>query len=347
MNFGKSVGSFFSLDIGTTAVRVIELAHSNSGWNLLHYGVKPIDVRLSESTADADRRALGIAITDVISQAGIKSKKVAIGVPSNKMFAAVVEIPTVSRAEMNATIKYQAENYVPMRADEAKIDWAILGQSVNDPQKTEILVASVLNAYTESRLDLIESLGLDVFAVEPDSLAIVRALLPDGVQDGRMIVDMGDRATDIILTIGSAPRLIRSVPIGLSTFVRMAKQNLNIEMQQARQLILKFGLDPNNLEGQVVRAVQPAADQLKSELVKSLKYFTAKYPKSSIGGTLISGYVSVLPGFSDIIAGSTNTQVQIATPWQHVNVPASAQAGLAPISSQLAVAVGLAERTGL
>lgn len=347
MNFGKSVGSFFSLDIGTTAVRVVELAHSNSGWNLLHYGVKPIDVRLSESTADADRRALGIAITDVINQSGIKSKKVAIGVPSNKMFASVVEIPTVSHQEMNATIKYQAENYVPMRVDEAKIDWAIIGQSVNDPQNTEVLIASVQNTYTEARLDLIEGLGLDVIAIEPDSLAIVRSLLPDGVQDGRMIIDMGDRYTDIILTIGSAPRLIRSVPIGLSTLVRMAKQNLNIEAQQARQLLLKFGLDQNNLEGQIARSVQPAVDQFKTELIKSLKYFTTKYTKTAVGGTLVSGYTSVLRGFPDIIAATTNTQVQMATPWQHVNVPAAAQASLAPISSQLAVAVGLAERTGL
>ena len=347
MNFGKSVGSFFALDIGTTAVRVVELAHSNSGWDLRHYGVRPIEARLSESTAENDRRRLGTAITEVVNSAGIKTKDVAIGVPSNKMFASVMEIPTASRAELNATIKYQAENYVPMRPDDSKIDWAILGQSVNDKTKTEVLVAAVQNSYTEARLEMVESIGLNVVAIEPDSLAIVRSLLPDGIQDGRLIIDMGDTATDIIITLGSAPRLIRSVPIGLATYVRMAKQNLNIESQQARQLILKFGLNPNNLDGQILRAVQPAIDQLGVELVKSLKFFVAKYPNSTIGGTLVSGYTAVLQNFPEIIAQKTNTQVQAATPWQHVNVPVEAQAGLAPITSQLAVAVGLAERLGI
>lgn len=35
------------------------------------------------------------------------------------MFASIVEVPNVSKAELNATIKYSAENYVPMKSDES------------------------------------------------------------------------------------------------------------------------------------------------------------------------------------------------------------------------------------
>lgn len=345
MKFGKTVGSFFALDIGTTALRVVELAHSGSGWNLKHYATKAIPARLSESTAQNDIRTLQMAITEVIAQSGTKAKDVAIGIPSNKMFASVVEIPTVSKAEMNATIKYQAENYVPMRADEAKIDCAIIGPSPVSKDKTEVLVASVLNAFTEARLDLLENaLGLNVIAIEPDSVALVRALLPDGVTDGRLIVNMEDSATDVIVTLGSAPRLIRSIPIGLNSMIRMAKQVLNIDDQQARQLFLKFGVNPQALEGQLFRAIGPLIDQLSNELVKSLKFFATKYNGQKISATLVSGYTSVLPGFPNIIAEKTNLPTQNATPWQHVNVQPSDQTTLAPISAQFAVAVGLAER---
>jgi type IV pilus assembly protein PilM len=304
-------------------------------------------MRLSESTAEKDQRALGEAISNVIAQAGIRTKDVAIGIPSNKMFAAVVEVPNVPKAELNATIKYQAENYVPMRADEAKIDWAVIGASPNDPQKIEVLVASVANTFAESRLDLLEGLGLNVIAIEQDSLAITRALLPDGVQDGRLIVDMGDHATDLILTLGTAPRLIRSIPIGFGTLVKTSRQNLNIEEQQAQQLLLKFGLVPGRLEGQIVRSVQNTMDSLNNEVEKSLKYFNTKYPSVAVGAILISGYAAVLPGFPEVIAQHVGLPVQAATPWQHVNVPADQQPNLAPVSSQFAVAVGLAERLGV
>lgn len=347
MNFGKAVGNFFALDIGTSAVRVVELRHSGHGWNLVHYGELPIDVRLSESTADRDKKALGEAIAKVVAESGIHAKDIAIGVPSSKMFASVVEVPNVSKAELNATIKYSAENYVPMKADEAKIDWAVIGQSPTDPNKIEVLVASVLNSFTESRLDLLESLGLNVIAIEPDSLAIARSLVPDGVVDGRLLIDMGDNSTDLVITLGTAPRLIRSVPIGFSTFARMAKQNLNIDQQQAEQILRKFGVSPDKLEGQVARAVSTAVDQFNGEVQKSLKFFASKYTGSSVGAILTSGYALTIPGLANDISDKSGVAVQAATPWQHVNVPAEMQAGLVPISSEFGVAVGLAERLGL
>jgi type IV pilus assembly protein PilM len=348
MKLNKVVGSFFALDIGTTAIRVVELSHSGHGWNLKQYGVQPIDVRLSESTAEKDQRALGAAISSVIAQAGIHSKDVAIGIPSQKTFAAVVEIPNVAnKAELNASIKYQAENYTPMKADEAKVDWAIIGESPNDNQKTEVLIASVQNTFTEARLELLESLGLDVIAIEPDSLALTRALLPDGIQDGRLIIDIGDSATDLVVTLGTAPRLIRSIPVGFQTLVKVAKQNLNIEEQQAQQLLLKFGVMPDRLEGQLLRAVNSTLEQLVAEIQKSLKFFTTKYAGVGVGAILASGYAAVLPGLIDTISQRTSVPSQAATPWQHVNVPASEQSKLAPISSQFAVAVGLAERSGV
>lgn len=347
MDFGKGVGNFFALDIGTMAVRVIELGHSGHGWNLEHYGIQPIDPRLSESTAARDVRALSDAIQQVITASGIKTRNVAIGVPSDKAFASIVEVPNVSKSELNATIKYQAENYVPMKADEAKIDWAIVGESPVDNSKVEVLVASVLNSFTEARLDLLEDVGLDVVAIEPDSLALTRSLLPDGVTDGRLILDMGESATDIVLTLGTAPRLIRSIPIGFSTLVRMARQNLNIDEQQARQILLKFGVAKDKLEGQMARATSAALEQFVIEIQKSLKFFTTKYTGSPVGAILAGGYTSTLPGLMDEVSARVGLPVQIATPWQHVNVPAEMQSSLAPISSGLAVAVGLAERLGI
>ncbi len=344
MKFRKSVGSFFALDIGTTALRVVELSHSGSGWDLKHYGVKEIDSRLSESTAEHDRRALCSAIKEVIGTSDIKTNNVAIGIPSNRMFASVVNVPTISSAELNATIKYQAENYVPMRADEAKIDWAIIGKSPSDDQTTEVLVASVQNTFTESRLDLLESIGLNVIAIEPDSLAITRALLPDGVQDGRIIIDMGATSTDLIVTLGSAPRLIRSIPIGLQTLIRLTSQNLQIDPSQSEGIILKFGIDPKNLEGKINRSVQSVLDQFGVEIIKSLKFFVNRYPKIGIGSALLSGYAALLPGMPEFIAKKANITTQISTPWQHVNVPVEMQSGLAPLSASFAVSVGLAER---
>lgn len=342
----NKVGSFFGLDIGTTAVRVVELAHSGNGWNLQKYSIQPIDEKTSKSSSDSDRKVLGEAILSAVNQAGIKTKDVAIGIPSQRMFASVIEVPNVSKTELNATIKYQAENYVPMKVDEAKIDWAIIGESPNDPTKAEVLIASVLNQFTEERLDLLEGIGLNVVAIEPDSLALTRALLPGGVTNGRMILDIGDSATDLIMTIGTAPRLIRSIPVGFKSLVYATQQNLRIDQQQAQRLLLSFGLDQDKVEGQLVRALSATLEQLNAEIQKSLKFFSSKYPGVHVESILASGYMTVIPNLLYTISQSVGLVGQATTPWQHVNVPASEQARIAPVSSQFAVAVGLAERLG-
>ena len=108
MKLFSAVGDCFALDIGTTAVRVVQLAGGNGSWTLERYVSVPVDLKVSSSDAAHDQRKLGEIIMTAVGQAGIKAKDVIIGVPSDKMFATVVELPDMPANELAATIKYQA-----------------------------------------------------------------------------------------------------------------------------------------------------------------------------------------------------------------------------------------------
>lgn len=339
-----SVGDFFALDIGTTAIRIVQLARSGNTWNLVKYATVPVDIRISNSDSPEDQKKLAEVITTAIGQSGIRSRNVVLGVPSTRMFATVIDLPDMSHQELTSTIKYQAEQYIPMSLDEVKIDWAVLGKSPKDQTKNEILLASVANSFSEQRLDLIEGLGLNVLAIEPDSLALCRSLLPEGVTDGRLIVDFGDFSSDVVMTLGDSPRLIRSIPTGYRSLIKSAGQNLNIQEQQAAQFILKFGLVPDKLEGQILRALDSTMEQFAAELIKSVKFFQTKYPSTPVSSILLSGYAATIPGFGDYLLNKVGIPVQISTPWQRVRVSASDQPSLQSVSTQFSVAVGLAQR---
>jgi type IV pilus assembly protein PilM len=344
MSIFNQVGDYFSLDIGTTAVRVVKLGGKPSQWSLQKYAIVPVDMRVSTSDAADDQRKLAEVITTAIGQSGIRDKNVILGVPSNRMFATVVELPEMPKSELASTIKYQAEQYIPMSLDEAKVDHAVLGKSANDPSKVEILLASVANSFSEMRLDMIEGMGLNVLAMEPDSLALTRALLPADVSDGRLIVEVGDSTTDVVLAYDNAPRLIRSIPTGMQAFVKAATQNLNIQANQASQFILKFGVQPDKLEGQIFRALEATLDQFASELEKSITFFRTKYPSVQIGSIIVSNYGVSIPSFGQYLASKLNLRAEFGNPWQHVSVSPADQTKLQPLSSQFAVAIGLAQR---
>ena len=55
-----------------------------------------------------------------------------------------------------------------------------MGDSPKDANKVEILLSSVTNEFIEKRLDMLEAIGLNVIAFEPDALAAARAIIPCG-----------------------------------------------------------------------------------------------------------------------------------------------------------------------
>ncbi|HEU0266634.1 MAG TPA: type IV pilus assembly protein PilM [Candidatus Saccharimonadaceae bacterium] len=341
----KGVGDFFALDIGTTAVRVVQLQKAGAGvWNLVHYGYTPVDQKLTSANSQEAEHRLSEVIMTAVGQSGIKTKNVAIGLPSQKTFATVIDVPTMSVNELRSTIKYQIDQYIPMSIDEAKVDWALLGQSAHDPKKQEVLLASTANEYAESRLELVENLGLNVIAAEPDPIAMARALLPNGVTDARLIIDVGELSTNLVITYADAPRLVRTIPTGINSLVKAAVSNLNVQEDQARQFILKFGLAPDRLEGQVFHAVEATLDNFASELTKSIKFFQTRYPNVPVGGILLSGYGMVVPKFAEYVTSKTGVTSQPANPWQKVRMSQSDQQQLATIATEFAAAVGLAER---
>ena len=341
----KGVGDFFALDIGTNAVRVVQLhAIGQDAWELAHYGYAPVDMKVTAGDSPETRRRLGEVIMTAIGQSGVKTRDVAIGLPSQKTFTTVIDVPTMSEAELRNTIKYQIDQYIPMAVDEAKVDWKLLGQSLHDPKQQEVLLTSTSVKFAEDQLEFIENLGLNVIAAEPDPMAMIRSLLPSGIADARLLLDMGEQSTDIAITFGDAPRLVRTIPVGLSTLLKSVVQNLNVQEDQARQFVLKFGLAPDRLDGQVLRSLEATLDNFTSELTKSVKFFQTRYPNTPVGGILLAGFGGSIPRFGEYIAAKTSVRAEIANPWQKVRVSQADQQNLLPVMHEFATVVGLAQR---
>ena len=222
-----------------------------------------------------------------------------------------------------------------------------MGQSLHDPQQQEVLLASTANSYSEERLEFIEGLGFNVIAAEPDPIAMIRSLLPVGITDARLIIDVGELSTNLSITFGDTPRLVRNIPTGLKSLIKAAVQNLNVQEDQARQFILKFGLAPDRLEGQVFRSIEGTLDNFASELVKSIKFFQTRYPNTPVGGILLSGFAAIVPQYGEYVTAKTGIPSTIANPWQKVRVAQTDQQQLGSIASEFATVIGLAQRRNL
>ena len=346
MSLLHGVGDFFALDIGTNSIRMIQLSgNAQKGWTLDKFAYVPVDQKITKDDSETGKRKLGEIILGAREQAGIKTKNIAIGLPARKTYTAIIEVPNAPQRELTQTVKYEADQYVPMSVDEAKIDFAVLGISPNDAKKAEILLSSTDNAYAESVMESVEQLGLNVIAQEPEPIAMVRALAPVGVQDARMIIDLGETSTDLVVMYQGSPRLVRSIPGGLLSFVRTVENSLKVRDDQARQFILKFGLAQDKLEGKVFEALKSTLEGFAMEMTKSVRFFQNRYVGAQVGGIVLSGFSGIIPFMAEYIEMQTGVATTQGNPWQYVKVTPAQQQMLLPVASEFAVAIGLAERS--
>lgn len=345
MSILSGVSDFFGLDMGTTAVRVVQLRGAGPVKALDRYGQAKIEGTTALSDSKTDKQQVAKTVHDLVKQIGITTKNVAVNVPSNRVFTTVTDWDRMEPDELAKTIRFQAESIIPTPLAQSKLDWAILGDSPKDPKKIEVLLSSVPNEFVEDRLELLESIGLNVIAFEPDPMALVRSIIPFDVKTPQLVLDIGAAATDLVIAMDGTPRLARSIPVGSQALIRAAVQNLNIDVHQAEQFVFKFGLGKDKLEGQVYNAIIGTVDSLMSEIEKSIKFFQGRYTLSRIERIIATGGASSLPEFPLYIANKFGISVEIGNSWRNVSFPQNRQNEVLAVSNHFAVAAGLAERS--
>ena len=339
---GKS--DFFGLDLGTTFARAVELKGSGPIKDLYKYGSAAFEGTIAISEAKADQSKVMAVISQMLKDSGISTKNVAVNLASNRVFTTVIDLDKLPENELAKTIKFQADSYIPTPLAESKIDWAVIGDSPKDPKKIEVLLSSIANSYIESRLEMLESIGLNIIAFEPDAMAMARALVAPDSNSAQLIIDIGNAATDIVITVGSVPHLSRVIQSGQQALITAASQSLGIDQVQARQFVFKFGLGKDKLEGQIYNSILSIVEGLAVEIDKTIKFFQGRYPTLKIERLIVTGGASILPEFPIYLANKFGINVEIGSAWRNINIPPSQQNDVDSVSNNFAVAAGLAER---
>src|SRR5438874_2582932 len=106
----SGVSDYFGLDLGSTALRAVQLRGSGSVKALDIYGQAPIDGNITLSDSQIDQQKLAQALKQFLHDVGISSKNVAVNLPSHRVFSTVIDIDKMPTAELAKAIGYQVES---------------------------------------------------------------------------------------------------------------------------------------------------------------------------------------------------------------------------------------------
>lgn len=339
--FSKTT-DYFGIDIGATAVRLVQLKRHGNKPVLMAYGSVPLTTNLIASDSADAITQLAESIKQLVKDAGISTKSVVAALPASKVFASVITTPKLPAAELSKAVKYQADQYIPMPIDQVRLDWSVLGDGKSANEQLVLLIAAP-NTVTEKYVQIFEKAGLDLVALEVDETALIRSVLtPDA---GHVVMlDVGSLASTVSLVVNATPRLIHSVPVGAASFVQAVSQALKIDPSEAVAAIQKFGMNKTAMDGKIFKALQPIVDNIMEEIRKSQAFYVNEHADAKFDKLVFTGGSSGMPELPLYIANSVKLPVELGNAWLNVSYPASMQNELMAVNRDYAVAVGTAGR---
>src|SRR5512133_2643800 len=141
------------LDIGSSGVKMVQLKEKKGAFTLVAFGSAPLPPEAIVDGALMNSAAIVQAIQELFAQHKVKAKDVAIGVRGHSVIIKKISLPRMSQEELDESIQWEAEQYIPFDVKDVNIDTQILDAGGNDAtgQMDVLLVAAkkdMINDYT-------------------------------------------------------------------------------------------------------------------------------------------------------------------------------------------------------
>lgn len=333
------------LDIGSKTIKIVELSPEGTSWRLRasgivgYKGVSPDQVK-----DDKELTPLVDVLKKLYKEAKISSREVSIALSESSVYTRIVKFPLLTDSEIASAVRWEAEQYIPIPAAEAIIQYQVIERRENtSPPSVDVLLVAAPRQTVEHYVRVVEMAGLTLASVETELLSLSRSL---GVGDQSVLIaDLGARSTDIAIVKNSKLVFSRSFPTGGDAFTRAVSQYLGIDQVQAEEYKRTYGLSETQLEGKVRQSLDPVIHLVGDEMRKSLHYYQAESKGDQVHSVILSGGSAGLPEIAAMLTQLLGIEVIVGNPFAKINVDAGAVKSLTGYAPFYAVACGLAMRS--
>lgn len=118
--------SYIGVDLGTSAIKMVELQNKGGRALLLTYGYseQPTDIIRSSSTEMEDK--IIKIIKGIYSKSRMSSKKVIAALPSFSVFSSIINLPLMNKKDLAQAVQWEARKFIPLPIEEMTLDWKII-----------------------------------------------------------------------------------------------------------------------------------------------------------------------------------------------------------------------------
>jgi type IV pilus assembly protein PilM len=324
-SLGKKKGNRLAgLNIEAGSVAVAEVS-SNGTSHLVGSAIHPLRPGVFHEGEVIDPDGLATALKELFAQHKLP-KSVRLGLGNQRVIVRTLRMPAIEDPkEMEAAIRFQAQEQIPMPLDQAVLEHQVVGgvpaQEGSGPQVDVVVIAARRDMIT-SFVEPLRRAGLEPAGIDLSAFGMIRALAPlatpapdpeaQGPQDAILYCNVGD-VMNLAFARGRSCLFTRVSGVGVEAIVARLSTERGLSPEHAEQWLLHVGLeapveaiegDPETVAA-ARRALQEGIANLVDELRLSLDYYRALESAVPVSSAVLCGAGSAIPG----LAGAMEEQV--------------------------------------
>jgi type IV pilus assembly protein PilM len=239
-------------------------------------------------------------------------KRVRLGVANQRIVVRTIELPLLEDPrELDAAVRFQAQENIPMPLDQAVLDYQPLGRVDTDQgERLRVVLVAARRDMIERLVAATRGAGLRPEGIDLSAFAMIRALGTPALASetetavGTLYVNVS-AMTNLAIATGSACHFTRVAAVGVDTMVAELAERRGLTLEHAEQWLGHVGLEApvDAIEGDPeilsdARGVLAAGvDRIVDEVRNSLDFYAGQGPAVMVERVVVTGPAVTIPGF--------------------------------------------------
>ncbi len=338
------------LDIGSSAVKAVELRPAGKGYRVAAYGSEPVPPDSIVDGAIIDAGAVAEAIRRVFAAPAFSSKDVCASLSGNAVIVKKIALPVMTESELGESIYWEAEQYIPFDIQDVNLDYQILDSGTGPEARgsMDVLLVAAKKDKIGDYTSVITQAGRTPVIIDVDAFALQNAFEVNyGLEPGRVVVmlNAGASAINVNILQGDQSVFTRDISMGGNAYTEAVQKELDLPFESAEQLKKGIPVDGATYE-EALPVLHAVTENVLLEIQKTFDFFKATASSDQIDLIMLSGGASRVDHFREMLQERFSAPVEDFDPFRAVTWDARKLGGdPADSRATAAVAVGLALRS--
>ena len=306
------------LDIGSSSIKLVQVKKTRRGLALENFAMAPLPPDTIEDGLFLNRSAIVTMIKELIELNKIKARDVALSVGGHSIIVKKINLPAMSDAELEESIRWEAAQYIPFDLVDVYLDHQVLQVRAEQGQM-EVLLVAAKREIVDQYISVVKEADLKPVVIDTDCFAIQNIYEYNyGLSDSELValIHIGAESLNINLLAYGVTTFTRDLHMGGRLYLQEIQKELGFSTEDAEAYLTSDGGEHHIIPEEVYQIIKRISENFASEIKRSLDFYLATSGEEKIDRIYLSGGGAKLAPLQDAILNAIGAPLEALDPFK-------------------------------